>query len=77
MQYSNGVAADQIPDVRWIKAKASTGSGNCVELASLPQGEVAVRNSRHPDGPALVFTREEIAAFVTGVKDAEFDHLTP
>lgn len=77
MQYNNGVAADQIPDVRWIKAQASTGSGNCVELASLPQGAVAVRNSRHPDGPALVFTHEEIAAFVTGAKDAEFDHLTP
>jgi hypothetical protein len=41
----------------------------------LPDGEVAVRNSRFPGGPALVYTRAEIAAFLAGAKDGEFDHV--
>jgi len=36
-----------------------------------------MRNSRHPAGPALLYTRAEIAAFVTGVKAGEFDDLCP
>jgi hypothetical protein len=54
----------------------SNPSGNCVEVALLADGEIAVRNSRHPSGPALVYTRAEISAFVAGVKDGEFDDLT-
>jgi hypothetical protein len=46
-----------------------------VEVAELPDGGIAVRNSRHPSGPALVYTRAEIAAFLTGVKNGEFDDL--
>ncbi|SFL68640.1 DUF397 domain-containing protein [Streptomyces pini] len=75
VQYSNGVPASSITDVVWLKSSASNATGNCVELAALPGGEVALRNSRHPAGPALVFTREEIAAFVTGAKGSEFDRL--
>ena len=45
-------------------------------LALLPSGTgVAVRNSRDPNGPALVYTRGEIAAFLGGVLDGEFDDL--
>jgi hypothetical protein len=46
-----------------------------VEFAKLPDGDVAMRNSRHPDGPALVYTPAEIEALLLGVKDGEFDHL--
>jgi hypothetical protein len=74
MQIPNGVPADQVP-VRWRKSKASNPTGACVEVAPLPQGDVAVRNSRHPSGPALVYTRAEIAAFLAGVKNGEFDDL--
>jgi hypothetical protein len=66
--------ADQL-QVTWRKSKWSNPSGNCVEVAALPDGAVAVRNSRHPSGPALVYTRAEIAAFLAGVKDGEFDGL--
>ena len=38
-------------------------------------GEIAVRNSRNPTGPALIYTRAEIAAFLTGAKNGEFDDL--
>jgi hypothetical protein len=46
-----------------------------VELAKLPGGDVAVRNSRDPSGPALVYTRAEMAAFLCGAKDGDFDNL--
>ena len=57
----------------WIKSSHSgpTG-GNCVEVAFLDGGEVAMRNSRHPDGPALVFTSAEWDAFVCGARGGEF-----
>ncbi len=41
----------------------------------LAGGAVAVRNSRDPHGPALVYTRAEIAAFIAGAKAGEFDDL--
>jgi hypothetical protein len=44
-------------------------------VAQLASGEIAVRNSRHPSGPALVYTRAEIAAFLAGAKNGEFDDL--
>jgi len=73
----NGVPAGQLPMARWRKSQASNPSGCCVEVAELPDGEIAVRNSRHPSGPALVYTRAEVAAFLTGVKNGEFDDLYP
>lgn len=62
-------------DVRWRKSRHSSAQGNCVEVATLPDGGIAMRNSRHPEGPALVYTRAEIDAFLRGVKDGEFDDL--
>ncbi|MET9888243.1 DUF397 domain-containing protein [Streptomyces sp. NPDC006430] len=75
MQTSNGVVASEIPGAVWVKSSSSVGNGNCVEVAALPGGGVAMRNSRFPDGPALVFTTAEIEAFIEGAKHAEFDHL--
>jgi hypothetical protein len=71
----NGVTADHLGVVAWRKSQASNPNGDCVELAHLASGEVAVRNSRDPRGPALVYTRAEIAAFIRGAKDGEFDDL--
>ncbi len=68
-------SADALGSVTWRKSQASNPNGDCVELAGLRGGEVAVRNSRDPRGPALIFTRAEIAAFLRGAKDAEFDDL--
>jgi hypothetical protein len=69
----NGTPAAKLHGTSWVKSRRSgpTG-GNCVEIAFLPDGEVAVRNSRHPDGPALVFTAAEWDAFVGGAADGEF-----
>ena len=59
---------------RWIKSSFSgpTG-GNCVEVAFLADGQVAVRNSRDADGPALTFTSAEWHAFLRGARGGEFD----
>lgn len=70
---ANGTQADQIPGVTWVKSSFSGANGECVEVAQLSNGEVAMRNSRDPSGPALVYTRAEISAFVAGVKSGEFD----
>jgi Domain of unknown function (DUF397) len=77
MQFKNGIPADQLVSAAWRKSTASNPSGSCVEVAELGGGEIAVRNSRHPSGPALIYTRAEITAFLTGVKNGEFDDLDP
>ena len=72
---TNGVPAGELRGVTWQKSRRSNPSGNCVECAVLPNGEVAVRNSRDPEGPALIYTPAEIEAFLGGVRDGDFDNL--
>lgn len=72
---SNGTPAGELGAVRWQKSRRSNSQGNCVELAQVADDHVAVRNSRHPDGPALVYTRDEMTVFIEGAKDGDFDHL--
>jgi len=72
----NGMPATCLPDAVWRKSARSGPQGNCVELAEVEiGGRVAMRNSRHPQGPALVYTRAEIHALILGAKDGDFDHL--
>jgi uncharacterized protein DUF397 len=61
-------------NLEWFKASRSYGIGECVELAA--DGDmIALRDSKNPDIPRLRFTRSEIAAFIDGARQGEFDHL--
>ena len=59
-------------NLRWFKSSASA-SGACVEVAHLPGGGVAVRDSKDRSKAPHVYTRREWDAFVIGVKNGEFD----
>lgn len=72
---NNGMTAAGLQGVSWRKSVYSNPSGNCVELAELSDGGIAVRNSRHPSGPALIYTRAEMAAFISGAQSGEFNDL--
>lgn len=55
------------------KSTRSTGTGNCVEVVALPGDHRAVRDSKHPTGPALTFTASEWTAFTTSLRTGDFD----
>lgn len=73
MPVTDGAELTGATGARWVKSSHSgpTG-GNCVEVAFLANEQVAVRNSRHPSGAALVFSAPEWDAFINGAKDGEF-----
>ncbi|MFC4035731.1 DUF397 domain-containing protein [Streptomyces polygonati] len=53
--------------LEWVKSSYSGNNGDCVEVAELPTGGRAVRDSKNPGGPALTFTVEEWNAFAADV----------
>jgi Domain of unknown function (DUF397) len=59
--------------VQWVKSSYSFANGNCVEIATLADGMVGIRNSKDPDGPVLRFTPGEWNAFLSGTLAGEFD----
>lgn len=61
-----------LSNLHWFKSTASA-AGNCVEVAHVPGGSVAVRDSKNRDRAPHVFTRQEWEAFLIGAKRGEFD----
>jgi Domain of unknown function (DUF397) len=57
----------------WRRSSYSGTGNNCVEAAALPDGRIAVRDSKDPHGPKLVFTSTEWAAFTGRTKGGAFD----
>ncbi|MFC4009370.1 DUF397 domain-containing protein [Nonomuraea purpurea] len=80
-RWQEAMSRVDLSDARWIKSSLSNGQNNCVEVAVVPTGAghvnnhriYAVRDSKDPHGPALVFTPDEWRAFVGGAKLGEFD----
>lgn len=61
-------------NLAWYKAQSSTVNGQCVEIAS-GVGKIAIRDSKDPGGPILVYTSAEFSAFLDGARNGEFDHF--
>ncbi|MFE2723649.1 DUF397 domain-containing protein [Kitasatospora sp. NPDC059327] len=56
----------------WRKSTFSNGQGGCVEVADGHEGVMPVRDSKDPEGPALVFPLDAWRSFVTGVRAGDF-----
>jgi hypothetical protein len=70
-----GAPTDQAQSCpRWVKSSLSYANGDCVEVATLSDGQVGVRDSKDPGGPVLHFTTSEWKAFIGGVRNGEFDN---
>lgn len=57
----------------WRKSTRSNGGGDCVEVADNLAGVVAVRDSKNPTGPALVFAPAAWRTFVNDLKGSHLD----
>jgi Domain of unknown function (DUF397) len=75
-QSSRGIPVTPLQRASWIKSSYSNPSGDCVELTKLTGEKIAVRNSRYPGGPTLLYTRLVMVAFLKVVKEGGFDGMT-
>lgn len=69
------VKASDLGDARWFKSSYSNGGGNCVEVAHGTPGIVPVRDSKDPNGPALVFEPCAWSSFVSAVQQGELGSI--
>jgi hypothetical protein len=58
----------------WRKA-SYCNIGDCVEVASLMDGRVGLRDSKDPDGGRLVMSRAQMAGLLDAIKAGQLDHL--
>ncbi|MGC5011371.1 DUF397 domain-containing protein [Streptosporangium sp. DT93] len=61
----------RLRDARWRTSSLSSGGTNCVQVAFLDGGIVALRDSKNPQGPPHLFTDAEYDAFVGGIERGE------
>ncbi|MFI9586230.1 DUF397 domain-containing protein [Streptomyces sp. NPDC052236] len=71
----NGMPAAELGAEGWRKPWSGGNGGNCFETMKLADGRVAIRQSADPEGPALIYTSSEIAAFIQGAKSGKADFL--
>ncbi len=71
---------DLVARAPWRKSSFSgssggPGTGNCVEVAPLAGGTIALRNSNYPGAGTVLFTHTEMHAWIQGCKAGEFDDM--
>jgi hypothetical protein len=64
----NGIPARDLPGVTWRRSRRSSPNGNCVEIAAVGRESMAVRDSKDPDGPALIYSPAAIARLIEAVR---------
>lgn len=57
---------------KWRTSSYSGGTGNCVEVAAQHPG-VAVRDSKDPDGPILIYSAETWRSFTAQAEAGAYD----
>jgi hypothetical protein len=68
------VTPGELDGLHW-RSSSFSADGDCVEVAKLLDGRTAVRNPRHPEQGAVVFTPAEMDAWIKGCKAGEFDDI--
>ena len=58
----------QRPYIAVQVAPAGNGGGNCVEVTTSLPGVVAIRDSKNPDGPVLIISRDEWSRFTASLR---------
>ena len=71
----NGMPAVALGTDGWAKPWSSPNGGSCLEAKKLRTGQVALRQSTDPNGPALILEPSEIRAFIDGAKAGLADFL--
>jgi hypothetical protein len=71
----NGISASRLEGAVWRKSGRSNSQGQCVELARLDERTVAVRNSRDPEGSALIFDVDGVREMIRGLSQGRLDDL--
>jgi Domain of unknown function (DUF397) len=64
---------NHLRDAAWRTSSHSTSRNQCVEVAPLPSGQVAVRDSKNRGAGTHIFSRHAWATFTAGIKNGQFD----
>jgi Domain of unknown function (DUF397) len=64
----DGCSRGGLVPCRVAKSTRSNNGGACIEVASNMSEVVAVRDSKHRDGPVLIFALHEWQSFISEVK---------
>lgn len=64
-----GTTQDTTPALAWFTSSHSSGNGQCVEAARLPEGGMAIRDTKNRQGTILRFTPDAWQAFTAGMRE--------
>lgn len=73
MPENKHASAAELAEATWRKGSDGDAGDGSVEVAFLSNGNIGLRDSSNPTGPALIFTPSEWDAFLAGARDGEFN----